>query len=123
MLAWVLSERGAATVDKVLAISVLPVSAMVEVLYRAVERGHRQISADLHTDLLALGVRVEPLLDADAVRAAELIAASKAGPGSGSLSLGDGLCIATAERLDLPITGGDRYWGDVEMGVAFLPFR
>jgi len=49
--------------DKVLPIAVVPVSAMVEVLYRAVERGHAQ---------------------------------------PGSLSLGDGLCIAVAERLRLP---------------------
>ena len=123
VLAWVLGERGAATVEKVLGVCVVPASAMVEVLYRAGERGHRQRPADLHADLLALGVHVEGLVDADTVRAAQLIAASKADPGESSLSLGDGLCIATAERLDLPLTGGDRYWDQVDMTVPFMPFR
>ncbi len=77
--------------DQVLAISVLPVQAMVGVLYRAVERGHRQTSADLHTDLLALGVRVDPLLDADAVRAAEP-------PWPGGASAGDGRLSPTPQR-------------------------
>lgn len=68
-------------------------------------------------------MRVEPLLDADTVRAAELILLSKADRDPGSLSLGDGLCIATAERLGLPLTDGDRYWSNVDLSVAFLPFR
>lgn len=123
VLAWVLSERGAATVDKMLAVSVVPASAMVETLYRASERGHHQAPGELHADLLALGVRVEALLDVDTVRAAQLIAASKTSPDPGSLSLGDGLAIATAERLGLPLSGGDRYWAGVDMSVAFLPFR
>jgi len=99
VLAWVLNEPGEAVVDKVLPVSVVPASAVVEVLGRAVERGHRQEPAGLHADLLALGVRVEPLLDGDAVRAAGLIATSRADRDQGSLSLGDGLCVATAERL------------------------
>jgi PIN domain nuclease of toxin-antitoxin system len=57
------------------------------------------------------------------VRAAELISTSKADPDVGSLSLGDGLCIAVAERLQLPVTGGDRCWAQVDATVPFLPFR
>lgn len=123
LLAWVLRERGCDTIDRVLAVSVVPVSAMVEVLYRAVERGHGLPPAHLHADLIALGVVVEPVQAADAVRAAELIASSKASPEPGSLSLGDGLCIAVAERLGLPLTGGDRYWSQLDVRVPFLPFR
>ena len=123
VLAWVLHERGFEIIDKVLPIAVVPVSAMVEVLYRAVERGHRLSPAQLHADLLALGLTVEPVTDADAERAAELIVSSKATPGPGSLSLGDGLCIAVAERLGLPLTGGDKYWSQVPVQVEFLPFR
>lgn len=123
LLAWVLRERGQDTVDKILAFAVVPSTAMVETLYRARERGHGQSSAQLHADLLALGLTVESVTDADTVRAAELIATSKAGPGPGSLSLGDGLCIAVAERLELPVTGGDGYWALVNATVPFLPFR
>jgi PIN domain nuclease of toxin-antitoxin system len=124
VLAWVLHERGFETIDRVLPIAVVPVSAMVEVLYRAVERGHALSTAQLHSDLLALGLTLEPVTDADAERAAELIVSSKAAPGPGSLSLGDGLCIAVAERLALPLTGGDTtYWSQVPLQVEFLPFR
>jgi ribonuclease VapC len=123
LLALVLRERGHDTVSKLIAVAVIPASAMVETLYRAQERGHAQPSAALHTDLLALGIKVEPFVDTDTVRAAELIAISKDDPGPGSLSLGDGLCIAVAERLQLPITGGDRYWAQVDSTVQFLLFR
>ena len=123
VLAFLLRERGYQTVDKLLNVAVVPTSAMVETLYRAVERGHRRAPADTHDDLLALGVTVEPVTDADTVRAAELIVASTQDAGSGSLSLGDGLCIAVAERLGLPLTGGDRYWSRVCASVPFMPFR
>jgi PIN domain nuclease of toxin-antitoxin system len=42
---------------------------------------------------------------------------------AGSLSLGDGLCIAVAERLNLPITGGDLYWETLDLRVKVLSFR
>ena len=48
---------------------------------------------------------------------------SKKEPGPGSLSLGDGLCIAVAERLGLPLTGGDQHWSTVSSTVPFMPFR
>ncbi len=121
-LAWVLHERGAATVDKLLPVGVVPASVMVETLYRAQERGHRQSCQELHDDLLAMGLTVEPVTDEDTVRAAELVAASRR-DSSGSLSLGDGLCIAVAERLGLTMTGNDRYWEGVTSSVTFMPFR
>ncbi len=39
VLAWVLNEKGANTVARMLPVAVLPVSALVETLYRAVEKG------------------------------------------------------------------------------------
>jgi PIN domain nuclease of toxin-antitoxin system len=97
---------------------------MVETLDRAADRGHRQPSDDLHRDLLALGVQVAPLSDADTVRAADLIHASKQSTRPGSLSLGEGLVLATAERLALPVTGGDQHWETLDdLQVAYLPFR
>ena len=70
-----------------------------------------------------MGVEVERETGADVVRAAELVAASRRSPAEGSLSLGDGLCIAVAERLGLPITGGDQHWETIVLRVWFLPFR
>lgn len=49
---------------------------------------------------------VEPVLVADAERAAELY-----GRGNG-LSLADRLCLATAERLDAVIWTADTAWGE-----------
>ena len=55
--------------------------------------------------LLALNVRVEPVTTFDAEKAAELW---KAGDG---LSLGDKLCLATAQRLNAIIITADSAWG------------
>lgn len=126
VLAWVLREQGHKVIDRLLASAVLPSSAMVEVLYRAPERGHRLTPTQLHDDLLALGLDVEPATDDDTVRAAELITASRLArtpADSRSLSLGDGLCLAVAERLGLPVSGGDEHWTTVDMNITFLPFR
>jgi PIN domain nuclease of toxin-antitoxin system len=104
----------------------MPASALVEALYRARERGHRLPSARLRDDLLGLGVRVAPVTDADTVRAADLIEASRAArteADSRCLSLGDGLCLAAAERLNLTVTGGDRHWASCGLRVSFLPSR
>ncbi len=126
VLAWVLREPGYETIDRLLPFAVVPASAMVETLYRASERGHRSSPSQLHDDLVALGIRVEPLVDSDTVRAAELITASRARAATArdsTLSLGDGLCIAVAERLNLTLTGGDQHWETCELRVKFLPFR
>lgn len=126
VLAWVLNERGAGTVDRLLPVAVTPASGLVEVLYRAVERGHRLSSQELYGSLLGMGLNVESVLADDVVRAAELIATSRRVVNSAesrSLSLGDGLCCAVAERLELPVSGGDTYWEKVPMSVSYLPFR
>lgn len=123
LLAWVMNERGVKTVDRLLTIGVAPASALVETLYRAAEKGHRLPPGQLHEALLEMGLEVEPVTGEDVVRAAELVAASRRAPGEGSLSLGDGLCIAVAERLRLPITGGDQHWETIDLAVSYLPFR
>lgn len=123
VLAWVLRERGWDVVDALLPVAVLPASAMTEVLYRAPERGHRLSPDQLHGDLLSLGIRVEPVIDDDTVRAAGLIATSRAAGREQSLSQGAGLCLAVAERLQLTVTGGDQHWAACDLRVKFLPFR
>ena len=123
VLAWVLRERGWDVVNQLLPIAVVATSAMTEVLYRAPERGHRLSPDQLHDDLLSLGIRVEPVTDGDTVRAAQLILASRTAGAAQSLSLGDGLCLAVAERLELTVSGGDRHWAACDLRVEFLPFR
>jgi PIN domain nuclease of toxin-antitoxin system len=116
-LAWVLEGRGVNVVDQMLPVGAAPASAVVETLYRAVEKRHRLPPEQLHEALLEMGPEVEPVTGEDVVRAAELVAASRQAPGGGSLSLGDGLCIAVAERLHLPITGGDEHRETLDLEV------
>ena len=125
LLAWILGERGADTVGKMLPVAVIPVPNLVEVLYRAPERGHRMSPTQLMEHVLDMGLAVEPLMPGDVLRAAELIACSRAARDRAGdcLSLGDGTCLAVAERLGLPVIGGDRLWADLPLAVRFLPFR
>ena len=62
-----------------------------------------------------MGVSVAAFGESDVARAAELIAQSRTGDQAGSLSLGDGLCLAVAE--------GDQLWAKLALRVPFLPFR
>jgi len=126
LVAWACQERGAVTIDKILPVAIAPSSVMVETLYRCLEKGHRMPLDELHLTFLSLGLRVEPVIDEDTVRAAALIYQSRreGPPNNGrALSLGDGLCLAVAERLQLPITGGDEYWETLELAVRYQPFR
>ena len=125
VLAWVLNEPGAVTVDQVIPFAVVTSANMTEVLYRAAQRGHKMDSAMLHDHLVHAGLDVEPVTDADTVRAAVLIARSRQDPPAGSygLALGDGLCLAVAERLGLPATGGDQLWETLDLAVPYHPFR
>ena len=123
-LEWILGRSARALVDKLLPVAVIPSSALTEALYIARLQGHGLTSSELAGALMTMGAVVEPVITQDSIRAADLIAASKAASSpAGSLSLGDGLCIAVAERLELPITGGDLYWETLELRVKVLSFR
>lgn len=124
VLAFVLNERAAQTVAKLLPYAVIPAPNMTEVLYRAPERGYRDPLDTLYANLLDTGLTVEPFAAEDTVRAAELVTASRAArtpKDDRSLSLGDGLCLAVAERLNLPVTGGDSHWNTLDLKVKFYP--
>jgi PIN domain nuclease of toxin-antitoxin system len=125
LLTFIWREEGGDRVAKLLPDAVIPASALVEVLYRAAERDMNGTIADLHQRLLATGLEVEPLLEADVTRAAELIATSRKmtlGDGRG-LSLGDGLCIAVAERRNVVLISEDAHWFDLELKVRCVSFR
>ncbi len=126
LLAWLFKEPGYKTVAQILAHSIAPVSVITEVLYIAIGQGYRATSEQIFQDIVSMGVEIEPILVEDSIRAAELIAVSRAmkkGKKDPSLSLGDGLCIAVAERLELAITGDDVYWSHCDLKVKYLPFR
>jgi PIN domain nuclease of toxin-antitoxin system len=84
----------------------------------------------LQKAILAMGVEVEPITEDDCTVAARIIEVSRLNRQKRDdpcLSLGDGLCIAVAERLNLVITGGDNYWGQIwphlNLAIQFHPFR
>lgn len=124
VLAFVLQQGAAKTVAEVLPYAVIGAPNMTEVLYRAQERGYRNTADVLYSTLLETGLEVEPFTEDDCVRAAELIAMSRStrrNDEDPTLSLGDGLCLALAERLNLPVTGGDLHWSTLDLKTQFFP--
>ena len=125
VVAWIFREPGYQVVARALPYGVLPVANAVEVLARAQERGWDGSADELLADIRLMGVQLEPSIEADAVRAAELSAESrKLGIAGGwGISLGDALCLAVAERLGLPAVGGDKAWDELTLRVSHRLFR
>jgi ribonuclease VapC len=96
---------------------------LTEVIYTVVERGYQGKPSALHSQVLATGLTIEPTIEDDAIRAAELIVTSRTAADRGRLSLGDGLCIAVAERLSLPVIGGDTHWETLILRTDYYPIR
>lgn len=121
---WLLARNDKGVIDRLLPFSIIPVPALTEALYAVSLKNHGFPAAELFNALMVAGTHIEGVTDKDAIRAAELITMSRLSSSTaGSLSLGDGLNIAVAERLQLPITGGDQYWETLDLRVPYLPFR
>lgn len=119
VVTWILQERGWHAIDAILARGVdvvLPGPALTEVIDVARRRGNRSTPQQLADAVQAQGVRIEPSTIADLVRAAELAELARGHPGEYgagrvmTLSLGDTLILAAAERLGAPVVTRDRYW-------------
>ena len=125
VVAWIFRETGYQVVARALPHSVLPVANAVEVLARALERGWSGTAEELLDDIQLMGVELAETTPLDTVRAAELIAESRAlGIAQGwGISLGDALCITIAERLNLPAVGGDTAWDALSLRVPHRLFR
>lgn len=118
-------KQGHETVARVLPVGAITSANLSEVLYKAREFGYLHDLAGLAERLVRTGLQVVDVTADDAAVAAELIASSRKSrtPGKGSLSLGDGICIAVAARWKLVLVGDDRYWEAVDLSVEFWPFR
>lgn len=103
VLAYVQGEPGAAVVNEHLANAVLGTANLAEALARMPGDVERRMMTAI---LLAQGVRIEPVTEADAWTATRLHDENRA------LSLGDRLCLALAERLDVSVLTADKAWGD-----------
>lgn len=124
VLAWVLRDKGDDVVEQILALGAIPAPNLTEVLYKAAEKGYAHGTEQLHGLLLRTGLEVVSLEPGDALVAADLIVASRANTKTpGSLSLGDGLCIAVAIRLNLMLVGGDQEWETLDLPVEYMPFK
>jgi PIN domain nuclease of toxin-antitoxin system len=119
VLAWIFDERGAGSVERVLAESALSTVNLAEVLYRCDEVGMK--TDQLEQDLGGLGLSVVSFEVTDARLAQEV---RRAGRREGlRLALGDCCCLATSVRLNVPVVGGDRAWETLRLGVDVHPFR
>jgi PIN domain nuclease of toxin-antitoxin system len=122
VVAWMLNERGADTIGRLLPFAVLPAPNVTEAIRTARAKGHAMTSDQLYARLEASCATIEPFRPVDASRAAELLlfADSKV---RGQLSLGDAQCITVAERLSLPLIGDDGLWSQLPLEVDSHQFR
>lgn len=122
IVAWLLNERGAGTVGRLLRYAVLPAPNVTESIRTARTQGHRMTSDQLYSRLEASCAAVEPFLDVDAPRAAELLLLADR-QADVQLSLVEAFCIAVAERLQLPLVGDDGPWTHLPLKVDVHQFR
>lgn len=118
----ILNRGCAKTARQLLSVAVIPATVLTETLYIGASNSiqPKQITKELHER----GALIEPITENDARRAAQLITQSRASSNSSHcLSLGDGLCIAVAERLSLPIVGNDQHWQSLNLHVEFMSYR
>ena len=124
LVAWVIREPKWRAIETLLGQStadpVLPAPALTEVIETARRRGNSSSPEAIAAAVAAKGMRTEPLGEADLVRAAKLLEASKAHPVGphpktgkvSTLSLGDALILAVVERLGIQVVTLDSYWVD-----------
>jgi PIN domain nuclease of toxin-antitoxin system len=104
VLAWLRDEPGAEEVHPLLGTAVMSAANWSETWQKLARHG---VDADRATSRLrTLGLRVEPVTEADAVTAARLWTRTR----TAGLSLGDRCCLALGVRLELPAVTADTAW-------------
>ena len=122
VVTWILQERRWQVVEALLNTPdsdfVLPGPALTEIVWIARKKGNVSTGESIATTLRAHGIRVEHPVEADLLRAAELLEISKKNPGPANprtnlpttLSFGDATILAITERPNCPIVTRDLYW-------------
>lgn len=96
------------------------------------EKGNTSTGPEVASALAAQGLKYEMATEDDLIDAADLVEMSRANPGtpvaSGqprpTLSLGDALILAVAQRLGHQIITRDLYWAELsERGLVSIPVR
>lgn len=103
VLAFISGERGADLVEEALPGGMIGAANWAEVLQKVRARGGDPVV--VRTLLRGYGVQIEDVRESDGE-----VAPVMWRRGSG-LSLGDRLCLALGERLDVPSLTADRAWG------------
>ena len=92
--------------------------AIAAMQYRAflnsMRRGGKRDPLSTAMSLKALGVRIEPVVEADAFAAAAIWSDDS------SLSLGDRCCLALARRLNVRAVTADQRWGLLNADVLLI---
>lgn len=130
VLAWVNDERGGDKVEAALPRAAISAVNLAEVLYKVKEFSPGVDVEQLEADLIAYGLTVVPFTEEHAREIPRIRSAGQAISGkkrrvSGSLSLADCACIATALVLGIPAVTDDSLWGSLDLGRSFraIPFR
>ena len=99
--------------------------ALAETLNVARRREHELDASTLCTVFAMKGLRVEPVIEADSIATAVILAVADRNHATRpSISLADATCLAVARRLDLPVVTGDRQWTDLSLeNVTIRLFR
>lgn len=117
VLAWLREEPGAEVVHPLLSAAVMSAANWSETWQKLHQHG---VDADRVTKRLRiLGIRVEPLTEADAVATANLWSRTR----SAGLSLGDRCCLALGTRLDLTTVTADTAWADLDLDIPVQIIR
>lgn len=134
IIALVMRERGGETIHTLISArhTVTTPTGLAEAIAGCQRKGFRGTRDGLARDLGDLGLKVEPLVESDALEMAFLMERSadlekrhtqKSGR-VGRLSLGDVACLAVARRLDVPAIVSDGTWEVLDVpGLRVMPFR
>lgn len=119
LLALLQVEPGSDRVAQALPDAAMSVANLAEVAAKLVDIGLDGAGLVARTD--ALGIRAYEVTREDVATQARIRHLDPGG--RRGLSLGDRLCLALAQRLDIPVITADRAWADIDLPVEVTLIR